>query len=185
MDDLFIKDTIVQSISVEPKYINNRIDDYILKRIKEKLEGKCIKNGYIKPGSIKILKRSMGKLVCSHFNGSVIYDIQISMDLCNPLKDTIIEVEVLNNNKMGILAGVPYDENTPLNILLPRQYHIDNDDFSKLSVGDLISIKIIGKRFEYGDTQISIIGIMEDNDSKSTSKSSKSKSKSSSSDEEE
>lgn len=175
MDDLFIKDTIVQSISVEPKFINNKIDDYIFKKVKEKLEGKCIKNGYIKPGSVKILKRSMGKIVCSHFTGNVIYDIQISIDLCNPLNDTIIEAEVLNNNKMGILAGIPYDENTPLNILLPRQYHIDNDEFSKLSVGDIISIKIVGKRFEFGDSQISIIGIIDDtNSSKSSSKGSES-----------
>ena len=39
MDDLFIKTTITKSLSIEPKYINNQINDYILKRLKENFEG--------------------------------------------------------------------------------------------------------------------------------------------------
>jgi len=164
MDKLFVRDKIVKSISIEPKFLTNKLDSYILNKIKTKIEGTCIKNGYIKPDSLKIIKRSIGKINCSHFNGNILYHLELSVDLCNPLINTIIDVQVLNNNKMGILAGVPYQENSALNILLPRQYHIDNDEFTSLDIGDIISIKIIGKRFEFGDSQISIIGILNDKD---------------------
>ena len=160
MDDIFIKSTINKSLSIEPKYINNQINDYILKRLKENFEGKCLKYGYIKPNSIKIIKRSIGNVLASHFNGNILYNIELSVDVCNPLEGTIIDVLVKNINKMGILCEVSEEENSPLNILLARQHHINNESYLNLKDGDLIQIKIIGKRFEYGDNQISIIAVL-------------------------
>ena len=61
---------------------------------------------------------------------------------------------------MGILCEVTEEENSPLNILLARQHHINNESYLNLKDGDLIQIKIIGKRFEYGDNQISIIAVL-------------------------
>jgi len=156
MDDLFIKTTINKSLSIEPKYINNQINEYILKNLKEKFEGKCLKYGYIKPNSIKIIKRSIGQVLASHFNGNILYNIEFSVDVCNPLEGAVIEAQVKNINKMGILAESS-DKESPLNILLARQHHIDNETFSNLKIGEAIECKIIGKRFEYGDNQISVI----------------------------
>jgi len=159
MDDLFIKTTINKSLSIEPKYINNQINDYILKQLKEKFEGKCLKYGYIKPNCIKIIKRSIGNVLASHFNGNILYNIVFSVEVCNPLEGAIIDVQVKNINKMGILAD-SVDKESPLNILLARQHHIDNEIFSNLKIGEAIQCKIIGKRFEYGDNQISVISVL-------------------------
>ena len=112
--------------------------------------------------SITILNRSPGSILTSHFNGNVLYNITFSVEVCNPLEGAIIEVDVKNINKMGILAGISDDDQSPLNILLARQHHIDNDAFTSLKIGDKIPIKIIGKRFEYGDSQISIIAILQE-----------------------
>jgi hypothetical protein len=65
---------------------------------------------------------------------------------------------------MGILAGVPHEDNSPLNILLARQHHNNNKYYDKIQEKDIIKIKILGKRYEYGDTQISIIGVLYDGD---------------------
>ena len=123
MDSLYIPKIVEESISIEPKYMNNKLDHHILKKLKTKYEGKCIKEGYIKKDSIKILNRSVGNIVSSHFNGNIIFHIRMSIELCNPLNNTIIDVQITNNNKMGILAVIPHDKDSPLNILLPRQYH--------------------------------------------------------------
>jgi DNA-directed RNA polymerase subunit E'/Rpb7 len=159
MDDLFIKTTINKSLSIEPKYINNQINDYILKRLKVNFEGKCLNYGYIKPNSIKIIKRSIGSVLASHFNGNILYNILFSVDVCNPLEGAILDIQVKNINKMGILAESA-DEYSPLNILLARQHHIDNENFSNLKIGEAIQCKIIGKRFEYGDNQISVVAVL-------------------------
>lgn len=160
MDNLFTKSTIKKSLAIEPKYINNQLHDYILKRIKEKFEGKCLKYGYIKHNSVKILKRSIGSVLTSHFNGNILYNIEFSIDICNPLEGNIIDIVVKNINKMGILGAIPDEEEAPLNILLARQHHIDNENFINLKEGEIIQGKIIGKRFEYGGYQISVIAVL-------------------------
>lgn len=160
MDELFIPTELSTSISIESRNINNKLDDIITKKLKNSMEGKCVKNGYIRPNSIKILKRSMGNVLTSQFNGSVLYNIIYVAELCNPLEGASIEAQVLNINKMGVLAGIPNEESSPLNILLAKQHHIDNVTFENLKEGDIIQIKVIGKRYEFGDSQISIIGIL-------------------------
>jgi len=160
MDNIYTKDIIKKSLAIEPKFINNNLSEYILKRLKDNFEGKCLKFGYIKPNSIKIIKRSIGSVLSSHFNGNILYNIEFSVDVCNPLEGTIIDVLVKNINKMGILCEVSEEENSPLTILLARQHHINNESYLNLKDGDLIQIKIIGKRFEYGDNQISVIAVL-------------------------
>ena len=160
MDDLFSQTVINRSISVEPKYITNSLDEIILKKLKDQYEEKCSKDGYIKKNSIKILKRSLGKILASQFNGNVLYNVKFSAEICNPSEGAIITAQVSNINKMGILATVNSYSDSPLNIILARQHHVDNDKFATLTIGTDIEIKILGKRFEYGDTQISVIALL-------------------------
>ena len=161
MDNLFVRTVINKSISLDPKYMNEQINDHLLKKLKEKFEGKCLKHGYVQPGSTKILKRSIGSIMTSQFNGNMLYNIRFSVDLCNPMEGAVIPAQVKNINKMGCLCGIPDEDESPLQILLAKQHHIDNDEFNSLNVGDTISCKIVGKRFEFGDNQISIIATLE------------------------
>lgn len=161
MEELFISTKIKSSLSIDPKNLNNSINRTILKKIKNDIEGKCIKNGFVRKNSVKLLKRSLGETLTSQFNGSVIYHIEYLVDLCNPLEGASIDCEVLNINKMGVLAGIQGEIDSPLNILLARQHHIDNKDFEDIRENDSIKIRVLGKRFEYGDNQISIIGLLE------------------------
>jgi DNA-directed RNA polymerase subunit E'/Rpb7 len=163
MEEIFIKTTIDHSINIEPKYINNNLQKKLLKEAKQ-LEGTCIKNGFVKPNSIHIIKKSLGNINFNNFKGNITYNLNLSLELCNPIQGSIIEGQVLSINKMGILAGVPYEDNSPLNILLARQHHNNNKYYDKIQEKDIIKIKIIGKRYEYGDTQISIIGVLYDDD---------------------
>ena len=75
MDNLYTKISLKQTVSIVPREINNNIDNTLLKKIKDELEGKCIKEGYIKPNSIVITSRGLGKVLVSHFNGSIIYHV--------------------------------------------------------------------------------------------------------------
>ena len=61
---------------------------------------------------------------------------------------------------MGVLAGIE-DDDAPLNILLAKQHHINNPEFEDLKVDDTITIRVLGKKYEFGDSQIAIIGLLE------------------------
>ena len=158
---MYVSISLTKSIGLEPSEINNAINETLLRKLKYTVEGKCIKEGYVMPGSVEITSRSAGKSLLSQFNGNFIYYIKYTANLCNPVEGDIIEVEVVNINKMGIVAtggeGVP----PPLNILLAKQHHMDNDKFDKIKIGFTVNIKVIGKRFDSGEGQISIIGLLE------------------------
>ena len=161
MDNLFVTVKGTTSIRLEPKDLNNKIDDTILKKLKTDMEGKCVKDGFVREKSMKILKRSMGHAQASLFSGTFVYDVQYTMDVCNPLQGAQMEVQALNINKMGILAGVPYEQHSPLNVMLAKQHHIDNEEFEKIRMDDIFKVRVVGSKFEYGDTQITIIAVLE------------------------
>ena len=161
MDELFVPVKGNTSIILEPRDLNNKIDDKILKQLKTEMEGKCIKEGFVRDKSLKILKRSMGHGQASAFNGSIVFHVEYSMDICNPLQGTVMEVQAVNINKMGVLAGVPYEQSSPLNVMLAKQHHLDNEEFESIKPDDIFKVRVVGSRFEYGDTQISIIGVLE------------------------
>ena len=161
MDELFISTKIKSSLSVEPKDLHSNLDKKIIKKIKLDVEGKCIKNGYVRKNSVKLLKRSLGQSLTSHFNGNVIFHVEYLVDLCNPLEGATIECSVVNSNKMGVLAEILGVDDSPLNILLAKQHHIDNPEFEDLKERDIIKIRVLGKRYEFGDSQITIIGLLE------------------------
>ena len=161
MDELFVPVKGNASIRLEPRDLNNKIDDKILKQLKNEMEGKCIKEGFVRDKSVKILKRSLGHSNTSSFDGSIVFHVEYSMDICNPLQGTIMEVQAVNINKMGVLAGVPYEQSSPLNVMLAKQHHIDNEEFEAIKMDDIFKVRVVGSRFEYGDTQISIIAVLE------------------------
>lgn len=161
MDELFVKQKLQHSISINPEDINNKIDDILYQKLAEEIEGKCIKDGYVKTGSVQIVDRSLGEILVGHFTGDILYNLIYTVDLCNPLEGSVINAKVVNINKMGVLANAGEGIPPPLHILLAKQHHIDNETFEGLEEGMDISVKILGKRFEYGDNQISIIGTLE------------------------
>ncbi len=156
--------TLIQlnrSIGLKPSEINSGIEDTLLFKLREDIEGKCIKEGYVMPNTTEIINRSLGEVQLSHFNGSMLYNVNFTVKICNPNEGDTVEARITNVNKMGILAIAGDGDPAPLNILLPAQYHIDNEDFYRLQPGNQINVKIVGKRFDSGESQISIIGIFE------------------------
>ena len=158
--DLYFENEGDFSAIINAHEISSNISEILTKKIKDEMEGMCINDGYIKPGSVRLISKSMGKLITSHFKGDILYKLKYVASVCNPVEGDIITATVKNINKMGILAygGTGEEDISPLNILLAVQHHQENEDFKKLQEKDSIYVKVIGKRFEYGDNQISIIG---------------------------
>ena len=160
MDSLVTLIQLNRSVCLKPSEINSAIDDTLLFKLREEIEGKCIKEGYALPNSVEIVNRSLGEVQLSHFNGSMLYHCNFIVKVCNPNEGDVIKVNVTNVNKMGILAYAGEGDPPPLNILLPAQYHLNNQDFHRIQPGDTLDVKIVGKRFDSGESQISIIGIV-------------------------
>ena len=160
MDNSYIDDRIIERINISAMYINSSLDNRILTFVKEKLGNKCIENGYVNKEDIKIIGRTNGKLDVSHFTGDIMFDVECAVKLFNPAEGTVLYCQVVNKNKMGIVAEIANVEHSPIRILLAREHHIGNEDFQVLDIDNIIYVEIIAKMYEYNDTQIQAIGVM-------------------------
>ncbi len=155
MDNIYFENLIVKKVIVEPKFLTTQIDDYILKTLKKKYEGKCVTEGYIKEDTIEIVKKSAGILYGSHFTGEITYNVLFKAQICNPVCGNEIEFEVSNFNAMcvsGILG--------PIQIIVPKEIH-DTEELkilNSMKQGDRMKIEVIKSRyFPYG-SEIRVIG---------------------------
>lgn len=162
--DIFTKSTLNCIIQLNPGEYNNSIDDILLEKLKSKVEGKCDSFGYIKPDSAQIIKRSIGMLAQSDFRGLAEYRIVYSVDVCNPVEGMIVKCIVRNINKMGLFCELAEESPSPLSLILAKQHHLKNDKFELVKINDIISVEVVGIKFNYNDTNISCIGKLSSHD---------------------
>lgn len=155
---IYNKIILTTTIYLKPGDLNHNLDDILHQRLCSKVEGICIKQGYIRIGSARILSRSSGKMNIGMFNGNISFIIKYEVDICNPTIGDIIECSVSDSNKVAVNAYVENAETSPLNIFLARQHHVGNVKFFSLKEGDVIKIKIMGKSYSFRDTNILVFG---------------------------
>lgn len=155
-----------EQVSLTPddlsKQITN-IDEILLKKVKQRLENKCSKHGYVLENSLKILSRSIGKATLGRFIGDYSYYLQLQGNVINPPDGIIIEGEVIRKNKMGIYLNYK----NALRVIVPRDLHVGNEEFDTIEVGDSISVEIKKSRFQVNDDSILSVGMFVSNESKS------------------
>jgi DNA-directed RNA polymerase subunit E'/Rpb7 len=157
-DDSLYKNILLEEyIYLKAIDLNNKIDDIILLKLKRKVEGRCIKVGYIIPGSVKIQVRSMGMINNANFDGITTYKVKYTADVCAPVIGQVIQCQVENIDKSQVICYIDTPEKSPLEIYLFKQHHVANTDFAALNKGDIISVKVGGSNWEYRDKKITTI----------------------------
>ena len=72
MGPTYINEQLLSTnLFVNADQVNKNIDYVIKDNLKEQLEGLCYEDGYIVKGSVKIIKKSMGKIVVNDNVSSV------------------------------------------------------------------------------------------------------------------
>jgi DNA-directed RNA polymerase subunit E'/Rpb7 len=132
------------------------VQEMLTKKLKEKHEGKCNANGYVKPGSLTILARSMGVAENGRFTGNIIYDCKFKCEVFYPVGESEMEAVVIKVNKMG--AYVHFDE--AIRILLPRDLHVGNVEFDSIEEGKTVPIRLERSRFQINDPYIMGVGLL-------------------------
>jgi len=155
---LFVKQRLSKSVSVKPNYINSKIDDTIINILNRTIGGRCSSEGFIRRGSINIVKKSLGQINTGDQNSSVIYNVTFICDVCNPIEGNVYKCTVENKNKMGVVAYSNYSNSKPLYVLIPRDYIGEEFDISTINDEDVILIRVVGKRFKHNDSIIQVVG---------------------------
>lgn len=151
--DIYFHSLIKRRINLRPQFLDENLNSNIENILKNEVEGKCIKEGYIVPNTVEIKKRTIGNLCSSQFTGNIIYEITYSAKICNIPLNSVIKAKVKKMNENGILAVLG-----PLMIIIPREFHQNKDAFKTITIGDEIDILVCNKNFDLGSKEITVFG---------------------------
>lgn len=126
-------------------------------KLREVHEGKCNANGFVKPGSLKLLGRSMGIAENGRFTGNLLFDCKIACDILHPTAGAVLKANVIKVNRMGAYAV--YED--AIRILLPRDLHVGSEAFDAIKEGDTVHVKLDRSRFQTNDAFIMAVGRLE------------------------
>jgi DNA-directed RNA polymerase subunit E'/Rpb7 len=140
--------------------IGKNIKANLESKIVSKIGGKCITEGYIKPGSIHIINYSSGSI-----NGDIIeYHVLFECMVCLPVEGMLIECTSKTITKAGIHAQViDEDDNMPVTVFVARDHHHIDDRFLSVKENTKITVRVIGIRYELNDNYICAIANLTDN----------------------
>jgi len=147
-----------EQVSLTPNDFSKEItsiNDILLTKLKEKLENKCSRNGFVISNSLKILSRSLGKSSSGRFTGDYVFYVQIQGNVLNPPDGVVIEGEVVSKNKMGLYMNYK----NAIRVIVPRDLHIGNEQFDAVNVGNKIKVEIKKSRFQVNDDSILSVGL--------------------------
>ena len=150
---IYTKILITKAVHLNIKYIGEHLIQTLEKYIAENVEGKCSVEGLIKPNSIKILTYSSGLINSGH----VLFEVVFECLVCCPVEGMHIQCEAKNITKAGIRA-VSQESPSPIMVFVARDHHIKSRHYSTVKENSLITVRVIGQRFELNDSYISIIG---------------------------
>ena len=152
---LYSRAILSQKVQLPFILVGTNIEKTIQHTISSKIEAKCIVEGYVKPGSVKIINISSGTLQGRFIEFEVVFECSI----CCPVEGMQIKCYAKNITQAGIRAFTSLDEkNSPVIIYVSRDHHSSNEYFNSIREKDAIRIRVIGQRFELNDKQVSIIG---------------------------
>ena len=135
------------------------VEKLLTQKLAAKLEGKCSLHGYVVPGSVRLLSRSVGYVENGRYTGDIVYHTQCEGQVIYPPDGTRLECEVERKNKMGMF--VKYKD--AIQIILPRDLHIGEDalsiEFNDVQPGEIIQAEIKKSRFQVNDPYILSVGL--------------------------
>jgi len=135
--------------------IGKNLDQVLEEYIQNTFEGKCVVEGYVNPNSSKIIRYSSG--VISR-GSNIIFELVFECDVCFPVEGMLISCVVKNTVKAGIRAESAVNVPSPFVVFVAKDHHFTSQNINEIQVGDIISVRVIGQRFELNDKSVSIIG---------------------------
>jgi ribA/ribD-fused uncharacterized protein len=131
------------------------IDNLLQEKIKTQYEGKCSRNGYVVPNSVKLLSRSIGMVEKGRFTGDILFYAEAESRVLQPPDGFVLVGEVIRKNKMGMYVN--YKD--AIRVMIPRDLHIGDEDFDSVQVGEMVRVEIKKSRYQVNDTSILSVGV--------------------------
>lgn len=155
-------------ISLAPHNLNSDIKNNIMFKLKNSIEKKCNKYGFIE-NIYEIAEYKDGIIMNEDFSGNVIFNVKYYCKLCLPVINTVIIGQIKLINQELIIAN-----NGPMYIFITNNnindefWKVNNNEIvnkktkNKLKENNLVKILILDKRINANSKKINLIGKLQD-----------------------
>ena len=153
-DHLYVSNLIVETVSVKFEHCGRDMERYFLLYARDHLEGRCIKEGYVRPETTKVITYTSGGI-----HGTLIeYRVLFLVQVCHPYEGLRLTCTIESISKIGIRAVIRKGQ-TPIVVYLTRELNpsIYMEDYE---LEQVIEVSVLGHRFEMRDHFISVLGFL-------------------------
>ena len=152
LDSLFTTAIVDENVTIYPQDLNSKLNETILTKIRDKLEGeqrlgKCTQYGYVKSVN-SIVSKEPNPRICDSGKGECIMNIKVEIMRCLPEIGQTIECEIS-----------AYDEHIgeAISFQKPVFILIINDTEDILKVGDKVRVNVDDFLLKHGDDIMNIV----------------------------
>jgi len=151
---VYIDSLLTKKVVLTITEIGKNIKENLRRKLSVLMEGKCIEEGFIRPGSIQIISYSSGTIDREYISFQTVFSCKI----CNPVEGMLVECTAKTITKAGIHAEVMDGETIPVTVFVARDHHTMDKNFQHVKENTKIVVKVIGSRYELNDPYICVIG---------------------------
>jgi DNA-directed RNA polymerase subunit E'/Rpb7 len=153
VSSLFISSILTSKVVLPFQSIGNNYLQTLQQKIASEIEGKCIVDGFVRPGSVSVQKASTGEV---HLN-KVEYQVQYSCDICLPVEGMVFDCKIkVIPPKAGIHAECFVDGRPVVTVFISRDENLEHPLFQTCKENDIIRVRVIGVLFELNDKMMTV-----------------------------
>jgi len=140
-----------KKVSLTPKEMNEikqtSVDELVLKKAKGNVENKCSEHGFVLPGSVALISRSMGYFESARFTGDSNYYVKLQANVLYPVDGMRLVGKVIRKNKMGLYVNY----RDAIHVQVPRDLHVGDQEYDEVQIGDSIMVELKRSKFAIND----------------------------------
>jgi len=151
---VYIQEMLTMKAFLSITEVGQNIKQNLERWISKNTEGRCIREGYIKPKSVKVISYSSGTVNGDKVEFQTVFECMV----CHPVEGMLIECNVKTITKAGVHAEVTDETGiVPVVVFVARDHHFNNKRFAEIQENSKITVKVVGVRYELNDPYICVI----------------------------
>ena len=153
--NVYAKSVLSKKIYLLITETGSNVKENIELKITSSVEGKCIAEGFIKPGTVRLVSYSSGIVNNDRIEFHTVFECMI----CHPVEGMTMDCTSKTITKAGVHAQVIDSDGTiPVTVFIARDHHNMNRHFNSIKENSNITIKVTGVRYELNDPYICVLG---------------------------
>ena len=144
---------ITKNIILPMTSIGKNLQQTLENTITKMVGGKCIVEGYVRSGSIRVITYSSGMVK----GENITFDVVFNCEVCYPVSGMNLNCIAKNITKAGIRAESTDEQPSPFVLFVARDHFYASDYFNSIEENEKFVARVIAQRFELNDKYVSII----------------------------